>query len=129
MILRELKTGTELSIVNVSEFAFNKNGRYLALVIDAADQICNGIQIRDMQSGAITPLETSASFYELMAWAEEVDALVLLKGNDDRHYRERLLVVTSPGSAAAHEEDRVRSMTTRRSRPACRSAAPSAAVD
>ena len=93
LILRELKTGNELSIGNVSEFAFNKNGRHLALVIDAADQIGNGIQIRDMQSGAITPLETSTSFYERMAWAEEGDALVLLKGKDDRQYRERLFSV------------------------------------
>ena len=93
LILRELKTGAELSVGNVSEFAFNKNGRYLALVIDAADQIGNGLQIRDMQSGAIMPLDTSTSFYERMAWAEEGDALALLKGKDDRQYRERLFSV------------------------------------
>ena len=93
LILRELKTGTELSIGNVSEFAFNKSGRYLALVIDAAEQIGNGIQIRDMQTGAITPLETSTLFYERMAWTEEGDALSFLKGKDDRQYRERLFAV------------------------------------
>ncbi len=93
LILRELATGSELSIGNVSEFGFNKSGRYLALVIDAADQIGNGIQIRDMQTGAITPLETSSSFYERMSWTQEGDALSLLKGKDDRQYRERLFAV------------------------------------
>jgi dipeptidyl aminopeptidase/acylaminoacyl peptidase len=93
LILRDLKTGSELLIGNVSEFNFNKSGRYLALVIDAADQAGNGIQIRDMQTGVITPLETSASFYERMAWSTEGDALALLKGKDDRQYRERLFSV------------------------------------
>jgi len=93
LILRELKTGTELLVGNVSEFAFNKSGRYLAMVIDAADQIGNGIQIRDMQTGAITPLETSNAFYERLAWTEEGDAISLLKGHDDRQYRERLYSV------------------------------------
>jgi len=93
LLLRDLKTGSELSIGNVSDFAFNKSGRYLALVIDAADQVGNGIQIRDMQTGAITPLETSQAFYERLAWTEEGDALSLLKGKDDRQYRERLYSV------------------------------------
>ena len=93
LLLRDLKTGAELSIGNVSEFAFNKSGRYLALVIDAADQIGNGIQLRDMQSGAITPLETTTSFYERLSWTEEGDALVALRGKDDRQYRERLFSV------------------------------------
>ena len=64
LILRDLKTGSELTIGNVSEFGFNKSGRYLAMVIDAADQIGNGIQIRDMQTGVIMPLETNTAFYE-----------------------------------------------------------------
>ena len=62
-------------------------------MIDAADQAGNGIQIRDMQTGVITPLETSNSFYERMAWTTEGDALALLKGKDDRQYRERLFSV------------------------------------
>jgi dipeptidyl aminopeptidase/acylaminoacyl peptidase len=90
LILRDLKTGSELTIGNVSEFGFNKSGRYLAMVIDAADQIGNGIQIRDMQTGVITPLETNTAFYERMSWTEEGDALILFKGKDDRQYRERL---------------------------------------
>jgi dipeptidyl aminopeptidase/acylaminoacyl peptidase len=93
LILRDLKTGSELSIGNVSEFGFNKSGRYLALVIDAADQIGNGIQIRDMQTGVITPLETNTAFYERLSWTEEGDALLLFKGKDDRQYRERIFAI------------------------------------
>jgi dienelactone hydrolase len=103
LILRELKTGTELNVGNVFEFAFNKSGKFLALNIDAADQAGNGIQIRDMSTGTITSLETDKAFYERMAWTTEGDAMTMLKGTDDRAYRERLFSVvgfTGFGSGA-----------------------------
>ncbi len=93
LILHSLADGTEINIGNVSEFAFNKSGRLLALVIDAADQAGNGIQIRDMSSGAVTSLETDKAFYERLAWTEEGDALSLLKGTNNPDYRERQYAV------------------------------------
>lgn len=103
LILRELKTGTEINVGNVSEFGFNKSGKYLGLIIDAADQAGNGLQIRDMGTGTITSLDTDKAFYERMAWTSEGDALTMLKGTDDRQYRERLFSVvgfTGFGSGA-----------------------------
>jgi dipeptidyl aminopeptidase/acylaminoacyl peptidase len=93
LILRELKTGTEINVGNVSEFDFNKSGKYLALVIDAADQAGNGLQIRDMSTGTITSLDTDKAFYERMDWTTEGDAISMLKGTDDRQFRERLYSV------------------------------------
>ena len=93
LILRELKTGTEINIGNVFEFGFNKSGKYLALLIDAVDQAGNGLQIRDMSLGTITSLDTDKAFYERLAWTQEGDALAMLKGTDDRTYRERLYTV------------------------------------
>jgi hypothetical protein len=58
LVLHELNTGGELNIGNVPEFAFNKSGKQLAFVIDAADRAGNGVVIRDMPTGTITPLET-----------------------------------------------------------------------
>jgi len=93
LVLHELKTGVELNIGNVSEFAFNKSGKQLAMLIDAADQAGNGLEIRDMATGVITPLESDKAFYERMAWADEGDALAVLKGHDDRAWKERLYAV------------------------------------
>ena len=93
LILRELKTGVEINIGNVSEFAFNKSGKSLAMLIDAADQAGNGIQIRDMAAGSVTSLDTDKAFYERLAWTREGDALVALKGKDDRQWRERMFGV------------------------------------
>lgn len=93
LILRELKSGTEINIGNVAEFGFNKSGKYLALIIDAADQAGNGIQVRDMTQGTVTSLDTDKAFYERLSWAREGDALTALKGHDDRAWRERLYAV------------------------------------
>ncbi len=93
LILRELKSGTEINVGNVFEWNFNRSGKYLALLIDAADQAGNGLQVRDMSTGTITSLDTDKAFYERMAWTTEGDALTMLKGTDDRQYRERLFSV------------------------------------
>lgn len=93
LVLRELKTGADQNIGNVSEFAFNKSGKFLALVIDATDQAGNGVQVRDMTTGAISPIESDKAFYERLSWVEEGDALAVLKGHDDTAWKERLYAV------------------------------------
>jgi dipeptidyl aminopeptidase/acylaminoacyl peptidase len=94
LVLHELATGNELNIGNVGEFAFDKSGKHLALVIDAADQAGNGVQLRDMATGAVTPLESDKAFYSRLAFSDEGDALVVLKGHDDTpNWKDRLFAV------------------------------------
>ena len=101
LILRDLKSGSEINIGNVAEFGFNKSGKYLALVIDAADQAGNGIQVRDMTQGTVTSLDTDKAFYERLSWTREGDALAVLKGHDDRAWRDRLYAVVGFSGFAA----------------------------
>src|SRR5262249_59782596 len=58
LILYELATGNQLNIGNVSEFGFDKKGERLALIIDAAEKTGNGVQLRNMATGEVLPLET-----------------------------------------------------------------------
>ena len=51
LIVRELANGAELNFGNVSEFAFSRDGKFLASVIDATDKIGNGVQLRNMLTG------------------------------------------------------------------------------
>ncbi len=89
LILRELATGSELNVGNVSEFAFTTDGRYLAFTIDARDKVGNGLQLRDMASGTVTVLDSGAASYERPAWTEKGDGLAVLKGTDDRTLRDK----------------------------------------
>jgi dipeptidyl aminopeptidase/acylaminoacyl peptidase len=89
LVLHDLKTGIELNIGNVSEFAFNKSGKQLALVIDATDQVGNGVELRDMTTGAIAPLDMDKAFFERLSWTDDGDALTVMRGHDDRGWKER----------------------------------------
>jgi len=90
LVLRELASGKELNIGNVAEYAFNKSGRWLAWIIDAREQAGNGLQLRDMASGVVTPLDSDKATYKSMRWTEEGDGLAALKGKEDKGYEDML---------------------------------------
>lgn len=79
LLIRELSSGNELTLGNVASFSFDKKGRWLAMQIDAAGQIGNGIQLRDMQSGAIVALDSGKASYSGMSWTKEGDGLICTK--------------------------------------------------
>ena len=90
LILRELVTGTELNIGNVAEFAFDRPGRSLAWVVDAADKSGNGVAVRHLETGVIRALDTDKASYERLAWTEKGDALAAVKGREDKAYQDKL---------------------------------------
>ncbi|HWP55000.1 MAG TPA: prolyl oligopeptidase family serine peptidase [Pyrinomonadaceae bacterium] len=94
LILRELSSGQEINIGNVADFAFDKKGRYLAWTIDAQDKAGNGVAIREMENGAIRPLDNdSKAVYSRLTWTEEGNGLTALKGIDDKAYEDKLYSV------------------------------------
>jgi dipeptidyl aminopeptidase/acylaminoacyl peptidase len=93
LILHELTTGNEMNIGNISEFAFNKEGDWLAWIIDAQDQSGNGVLIRNMTTGVILSLDTDKAFYKRLTWIEKGNALAVLKGVKDENYEDKLYSV------------------------------------
>jgi len=90
LILYELVTSKELSIGNVSEFSFDKSGRWLAWTVDAWDQIGNGIQLRNIDTGQVLSLDSDKGFYSKLTWTEKGDGLIALKAKDDKNYEDKL---------------------------------------
>jgi dipeptidyl aminopeptidase/acylaminoacyl peptidase len=93
LILRELATGAEINVGNVAEFSFRRDGRLLAIAIDAQDKVGNGLEVRDMTSGVLSPLDSGGASYERISWSEHGDAIAVLKGMDDKAYRDKLYSV------------------------------------
>ena len=93
LLLVDLANGTELNIGNVSEFAFRKDGHYLAYAIDAQDKAGNGVQLRDMQKGAVLPLDSGSASFEKLSWTEAGDGLAFVRGVEQRGYRDKLYSV------------------------------------
>jgi len=93
LILRELATGQEINVGNVSEFAFTRDGKFLATVIDAQERAGNGIQLRDLTKGTVAVLDHGDAVYERLNWTEQGDGLVALKGTDDKALRDKRYAV------------------------------------
>jgi dienelactone hydrolase len=90
LILHELASGNDLNIGNVAEFAFDKKGVWLAWVVDAQEKTGNGIQMRNMKTGVILPLDSDNAVYKRLTWTEEGEGLAVLKGKDDENYEDKL---------------------------------------
>ncbi len=68
-------------------------GDRLAWTIDAEDKIGNGISVRDLKTGNVTPIDSGKATYEKAAWNEDGDALAVLKGVEDKAYEDKLYAV------------------------------------
>jgi dipeptidyl aminopeptidase/acylaminoacyl peptidase len=82
-----------LNIGNVSEFAFDKKGHWLAYVIDARGQSGNGVHLRNMLTSVVISLDTAKAFYKSLAWTEKNDSLTVLKGIEDKDFEDKLYSV------------------------------------
>ncbi len=90
LLLYDLASGSEMAIGNVSEFAFDKKGDYFAWIVDAQDKAGNGIELRNMNSGAVQVLDSAAASYKSLTWTEKGDALAAVKGVDDKGFEDKL---------------------------------------
>lgn len=94
LLLRELATGQEINIGNVSEFAFDKPGNYLAWTTDAQDKAGNGVSLRNIAEGTIRSIESDdTAVYSHLTWTEDGDGLAVLKGVDDKAFDDKLYSV------------------------------------
>jgi len=93
LLLRELATGAVLTVGNVSEFAFDKGGRYLAWTVDTPDSEGNGIQLRDLETGVTTALDSGKASYERPTWTDKGDGLAVLRGEKHEEFEDRLYSV------------------------------------
>ncbi|HEV3218870.1 MAG TPA: prolyl oligopeptidase family serine peptidase [Candidatus Acidoferrales bacterium] len=94
LLLRELATGQEINIGNVSEFAFDKHGNYFAWTTDAQDKAGNGVSIRNNSDGTTRSIESDdTAVYSHLTWTEDGDGLAVLKGVDDKGFEDKLYSV------------------------------------
>ena len=88
LLLRQLSTGRDTSLGNVSEFAWQdlpRRGTLLAMTINAEDKTGNGVQIFDVQTGSVRVLDTSASVYSGLSWRKKSADLAVLRSKSDDH--------------------------------------------
>ncbi|MBP8601085.1 MAG: S9 family peptidase [Candidatus Saccharicenans sp.] len=90
LVLKNLKSGQEMSLGNISEFAFNRSGDWLALLIDARDMTGNGLMLRNLRSNELQVLDSGLFFYKNLKWDDKGQALSVLKGCKDDKYEDKV---------------------------------------
>ena len=95
LLLFELASGAEMNLGNVSDFAFDKKGDWLAVLIDARDKAGNGVLLRNMSTGAVLPLDSAAAVYKGLSWTEKGDGLATVRGADDKAYEDKLYTLVA----------------------------------
>ena len=95
LLLYDLAAGSEMNVGNVSEFAFDKKGDWLAWTIDAQDKAGNGVELRNMATGAVQTLDSAAANYKSLTWTEKGDGLAVLRGIDDKGFEDKLYSVVA----------------------------------
>jgi dipeptidyl aminopeptidase/acylaminoacyl peptidase len=101
LILHELASGKEMTIGNVSQFAFDKKGQWLTLLIDTKDMVGNGVQLRNMKTRTLAQLDSGKAVYQGLAWTEKGDGFAVLKGVEDKAYKDKLFSVLAFTDLAA----------------------------
>lgn len=95
LLLRELATGAVVTLGNVTEFAFDRSGRWLAYTVETADQVGNGLHLRDLETARVLVLDSDKAVYERPTWTERGDGLAVLKGVEHKAYKDRLYAVVA----------------------------------
>ncbi len=102
LLLYRLADGMVENIGNVGEFAFDHDGRYLAYTVETADQVGDGIQLRDLKTNVVRTLDGARASYQHLAWADSGDALAALRIATDSATRDttvRVVGFTEFGAA------------------------------
>lgn len=88
LLLRNLETGSTQLIGNVSEFAFNDGGTKLAVLLDANEDLGNGVHLYDLKSGSIKVLDSDTTTYKDLTWNEDGTGLAFLKEMENKDYKD-----------------------------------------
>ncbi len=107
LVLYNLTSHDAVNVGNVAEFAFDEDGEYLAYTIDARDQIGNGVQLRNMRTDVVRPLDSDRALYRSLAWADTNQAITVLRGKADTLAKDTTYAVLAFTSLAAPQAKKV----------------------
>lgn len=76
-------TAPSIPIPNVTEFAFDDAGQWMAYAIATPDRLGNSLQLRRLSNGETRALDTRKATYRRITWADSSVALAVLRVESD----------------------------------------------
>lgn len=96
LVLRDLETGTETRIPDVRSFALEDSARYLAYSVSSRSADSNGVYLRALPSGTVTPLLAGPGTYGQAVFARSGAQVAFVSSRGDTTASpQRSLYVTS----------------------------------
>ncbi|MGH7582608.1 MAG: S9 family peptidase [Gemmatimonadales bacterium] len=83
VLLYNLATGETFNMGRVDEYAFDRDGTWLAYTMSAPDEVGNGVQLRNMKTGVSLSLESEPLRYSQLAWVDSSAGLSVMRGRID----------------------------------------------
>jgi len=83
LVLRDLATGMEQRIPDVTSQSFSKYGRWLVYATSATDAEDDGVFAMELSTGVITPLISGRGAYRSIAISEDEKRVAFLSDRDD----------------------------------------------
>lgn len=79
LVVRTLASGVDMSLGNVSQYAWQSKGSLLAAATTVEGGVGNGVQLFDSASGQLRVIDSSSSTYAGLAWRKDADDLAVLR--------------------------------------------------
>ncbi|HEY2850617.1 MAG TPA: hypothetical protein VGI97_12115, partial [Gemmatimonadaceae bacterium] len=77
--LVNLAGGTPIPIADVSEFAFDDSGDWIAYAVSAGGEAGGSVQVRQLSTSIARPLDVSNGQYRRLVWGDSSDALAAIR--------------------------------------------------
>lgn len=87
LLLYNLDNKQKFNVGNVSDYAFNKNGEFVAYTVDAAGKNGNGVFLLSLLTGITTAIQNDDATFSKINWNKEGTAFSLLKSKDNKDYK------------------------------------------
>ncbi|HSW27951.1 MAG TPA: prolyl oligopeptidase family serine peptidase [Longimicrobiales bacterium] len=95
LLVRELATGTVRNVGNVAQYDFDDAGALLAYLVDAADDLGNGVYLVELASGITRALDAGPADFDALAWSGEGTNLAALRGAKPDSMKQKANVLLS----------------------------------
>jgi dipeptidyl aminopeptidase/acylaminoacyl peptidase len=93
VMLYNIATGETLNLGKVNEYAFSDAGDWLAYTMDTPDQVGNSVQLFNLKTNAVRPLESERVLYRQLAWVDSSSALSVMRGKIDETARDTVFSI------------------------------------
>jgi dipeptidyl aminopeptidase/acylaminoacyl peptidase len=88
LIVKDLKSGIEVTFGNVKQYEWQDKGILLSMIINTTDKVGNAVQLYNPITGNLKVLDQKEAVYQGLLWREKSSDLLVLRTAQDTLYKD-----------------------------------------